>query len=647
LLQRCLRKDPKQRLRHIGDARIEVADVLASPKLSESAIAVSATTRSTRPLLPFLMGASAFIALVALAAAAYLSRRTTDVVPQPLTRLTIVTGAQPLTVNGAVRSLAISPDGTRVAWIGNNGTQLVVRALDQLEPTLIPVPGANPRGMFFSPDGQSLGVFDAGGFLRIMPVSGGPGVFVSKADGLPLGASWGSDGAIVFATQNATTGLQRVASTGGPAAVLTRPNRDRGEADHRWPQVLPGADAILFTIAPLSGGVDKSQIAVLSLKTGTQKIVLQGASDARYVSAGYLVYAGLTGAIWAVGFNLDAMEAPGNPVRVLTEAPFSSFGAADFDVAENGTLVYVRGEGQAVGRTLVWVDRNGTEEGTGIPPRAYLNPQLSPDGARVAIESRDGDGDIWIWDFARQTLRNLTLHPAADLYPVWTPDGTRVVYTSDRDGVRNLYWQAVDGSGTTERLTTSPNQQNPTAVSADGSRVVFHESGRSADLMTVTLGQDHEVRALLQTVSNEQNGTLSSDGRWLAYQSNEASQSGQSEIHVRPLVDVNSGHWQVTTGGGVRATWSRDGRELYYLTLKGALMRIPIESGPSFTPGPPTRVVEGDYYFGVAGSPRTYDVSANGRRFLMIKAVNETSTPASLVVVQRWIDELQREVQTR
>jgi serine/threonine-protein kinase len=561
--------------------------------------------------------------------------------------LTIVTGAQPLTVNGASRNLAISPDGTRVAWIGNNGTQLVVRALDQLEPTPTPVLTANPLGMFFSPDGQSLGVFDAGGNLQIMPVSGGPAVLVTKADGLPLGSSWGSDGAIVFATTNATTGLQRVASTGGPEAVLTRPNRDRGEADHRWPQVLRGSDAILFTIAPLSGGVGQSQIAVLSLKTGTQKIVLRGASDARYVSGGYLVYAGPTGAIWAVGFNLDTMEATGNPVRVLTEAPVSSFGAADFDVAENGTLVYVRGEGQAVGRTLVWVDRNGIEEGTNIPPRAYLNPRLSPDGARVAIESRDGDGDIWIWDFTRHTLRNLTLHPAADRYPVWTPDGTRIVYTSDRDGVLNLYWQAVDGSGTPERLTTSPNPQSPTAVAADGSRVVFHESGRSADLMTVTLGPDHAVRGLLQTASNEQNGTLSPDGRWLAYQSNEASQIGQFEIHVRPLVDVNSGHWQVTTGGGVRATWSRDGRELYYLTLKGALIRIPIESGPIFTPGPPTRVVEGDYYFGVAGSPRTYDVSPNGRRFLMIKPVNETSTPASLVVVQRWIDELRREVPTR
>ena len=628
LLERTLEKEHDRRIADISTAKF----LLDEPGLSAPA---RVPTRSFPWIAAAIVLAAVVIGLVTMS----LFRAGPPAATGAMTRLMITPSVnQALTVNGAERDLAISPDGSHVAWVGNNASQLFVRALDQLEPR--PVAGlGSPRGLFFSPDGRSIGFFDGSSSLRSVASNGEPVVNITRTDGMPVGASWGSDGSIVYATTNPATGLQQVPAAGGQPTVLTRPNRERGEADHRWPHVFPGGKAVLFTIIRASGGIANSEVAVLDLATGAQKTVVRGGTDARYVSSGHLLYVGANGGLWAVRFDRGRMETVGAPVLMLPQIVVSAFGAGDFDLAENGTVVYATAGGQALTRALVWVDRQGREEVIDAPQREYLNPRISPDGSRVAIEARDGDGDIWIWDFSRKTYRDLTLNPAADRYPVWTPDGSRVVFNSDRNGVMNLFWQAADGSGTPERLTESQNPQFPTAISPDGSHLVFHETATTIDLLTVMLGRGQSATPLVKTAFSESNGDISPDGRWLAYQSNE---SGTLEILVRPFPDVNDGRWQVSSSGGVRPVWSRNSRELFYLTLTGALMSVPVDSGPTFNARTPVKVVEGNYLFGVVGAPRTYDVSLDGLRFLMIRPVTASTTPASLVVVQNWTEELKR-----
>ena len=302
-------------------------------------------------------------------------------------------------------------------------------------------------------------------------------------------------------------------------------------------------------------------------------------------------------------------------------------------------------------RTLVWVDRMGKEEPIAAPPRGYVYPRLSPDGTRVAVAAIDQEQDIWIWDLRRATLTRLTLEPGVNQYPVWTPDGRRIIFTSDRaGGVANLWWQAADGTGAAERLTTSSNAQVPTGISPDGTQVVFTEPtptmGR--DLLRLALDGSRRVTPLLQTKFDERNGIVSPDGRWLAYESDS---SGRFEIYVRPFPNAGGGQWQVSTGGGTRPLWARSGKELFFFGPDGALMRVGVEaSGATWNAGTPTKLLEGRYFTGGGvNTGRTYDVSPDGQRFLMIKApgADSAAAPPSIIVVQHWDEELKRVVPTR
>ena len=309
--------------------------------------------------------------------------------------------------------------------------------------------------------------------LKKVAVTGGPAVTLATLDTAgPSGATWGPDDTIIVATNSVETGLQRVAAAGGPLTVLTRPDRAKGEADHFWPEMLPGGRAVLFTITALTGGLDAAQVAVLDLQTGTRKMLVRGGSHAHYVSSGHLVYLA-AGALQAVPFDVARLETHGTPVPVVTDVETTIRGAVLAVVADDGTLAYVSGSAAGTPRTLVWVDREGHETPIAAPPRPYFLPALSPDGTRVAVFANDQERDLWLWDLGRTTLTRLTFTPGVDVVQVWTPDSRRLIFTSERAGVRNLFWQAADGSGAAERLTESPNTQYPTAVSPDGRRLVF------------------------------------------------------------------------------------------------------------------------------------------------------------------------------
>jgi len=319
-------------------------------------------------------------------------------------------------------------------------------------------------------------------------------------------------------------------------------------------------------------------------------------------------------------------------------------------LGRDGTLVYVAGGPARRGArtTLVWVDRQGGEMPIAAPPRAYVFPRVSPDGTRVAVTVIDETVDLWVWDLKRPTLTPVTSGPGSSANPIWMSDGRRVVFTSNRAGVLNLFSQKADGTGTVERLTESPNIQNATAVTPDGLWVVFTEaSAKSAyDVMALRLDGTHQILPLVQTPFDERNGIVSPDGRWLAYEAND---SGAFE-NVRPYPDVTRERWPVSTNGGTQPLWARGGRELFYVAPDGALMRVAVTAGPAWTAGAPTKALEGRYVVNPVslGLYRNYDLAADGQRFLMLKASSDVpSAPPQIIVVQHFDEELKRLVPTK
>ena len=585
-IRRCLQKDPRQRVQAIGDVRLALEGAFETALPQTAAPAGVAEWRRVA-----LVGVAATIASGAIIGTlVWVAMRPA---PPRVSRLQLTpAGTAALSIGWNERDLAITPDGSRLIYVGNQGTQIFVRALDALAP--VAVFTGRVTGLFVSPDGQWIG-FREGPVLKKVAVAGGPAVTVAAIDTAgSSGATWGPDDTIIVATNSVDTGLQRVSAAGGPLTVLTRPDRAQGEADHFWPEMLPGGRAVLFTITSLTGGLDVAQVAILDLQTGARRTLVRGGSHAHYVSSGHLVFAA-AGTLRAVPFDLARLETRGTPVTVVPDVITTIKGGVNAVVAGDGTLAYVLGTVEGTPRTLVWVDRQGHETPIPAPPRPYLLPALSPDGSRVAVFANDQERDLWLWDFSRTTLTRLTATPGVDVIQVWTPDSRRLIFTSERAGVRNLFWQAADGTGAVERLTESPDTQYPTGVSPDGRRLIFTDESPTTvnDVMMIELEGARRVTPLVQSPFNEQNGTVSPDGRWLAYEAND---SGRFEIYVRPFPEVNSGRWQVSTTGGTRPIWARSGQGLVYVSPTGALMGVGVARGPSWAATTPTLVVKEGYF---------------------------------------------------
>ena len=508
LIQRCLARDRRERLADMSVALF----VMTEPSLvTERPRTLAASHLRTQRWLGRRLVIPTAVAIVVGAAAGigvWLAMRPSA--PRVARFALSPTGAAALALDQVSIDLAITRDGTHIVYkgVGTNGNQFFVRALNRLEPTPLTGLGA-PHAPFLSPDGQWIGFVDVGSSvgLKKVAITGGPVLPVCGLDGQSRGAVWSDDGSIIFATSLPATGLQRVSSAGGEPTVLTTPDGQRGEIDHIWPQFLPGGRSVLFTITT-TGGIEASQVAVLDLRTGAQKTLLRGGSQAQFVPSGHLVYAA-AGTLRAVAFDLDRLEVIGTPVPVLPQVVTLPTGVAEFDIARDGTLAYASGGvGAAAARTLMWVDRQGHEESiTAAPARAYVTPRLSPDGMRVALEVRDQAADIWVWDFGRETLTRVTHDPGIDWAPAWTPDGRRVVFSSQLGGgVSSLFMGAADGSGAVERLTHSGNIQLPSAVSPDGRHVIFGEGSAATadDVMMLTLDKDHRVQPLVQTPFSEE-----------------------------------------------------------------------------------------------------------------------------------------------
>ena len=650
LLARCLKKEPKVRLQAIGEARAQI-DELISGAPDEMPIAVVAQPASVSRRRSAVVASMTLLVGAAVAAiATWALTRTAPAKVQPMRFALVSTAAQALAVSANDRDLVLSADGAHLVYVSGNDAQVMVRAIDQLD--AVPLRGIiGARSPFLSPDGRWVGFFTgAGGELKKVSIAGGPALPLCPITNGARGASWGPDDTIVFATNDASTGLLRVAASGGEPKVLTRPDIAHGEADHVFPSVLPGGRAVLFTILPSGGAIETAQVAVLDLTTGHYKTLIHGGSQAEYVEPGYLVYA-LAGTLRAVRFDPAKLDVLSDPVPVVESVTTLASGAAEFSVSRQGALVYVPGGATGGTRSLMWVTRQGHEDPiAAAPSRGYISPRLSPDGTRVAVYIADQQSDIWILDLAHQTLTRLTDAPSIDQYPVWTPDSRRVIFSSNRAGITNLFWQAADNTGTVDRLATSPSAQFPISISPDGTRLIVRETATKtgADLRVLRLDASatapappRQTEPLVQTTFNEDNGEISPDGHWLAYQSNEG---GQFQISVRPFPNVDSGHWTISTTGGTKPLWARTGKELFYIDGTSAVTSVPIQTVPTFSNGTPTKVFEGRYY--TSASSRTYDVSPDGQRFLMIKATSNDQAP-SMVIVLNWLEELKARLPAR
>ncbi len=547
-------------------------------------------------------------------------------------------------------TFAVSPDGRYIAITGGtprlSSTPVVLAplflwSLNSGEAT--PLPGTEGAFRpFWSPDGRSIG-FVADGALKRVDIVGSPAQTILSEGAGNWSGAWSSSGVILF--QGAGGGFYQVPSGGGEPVPVTRAP---DELHHEDPVFLPDGRHFLYCMH--SRGLDLAETYVGWLDATPEEQAttpLLGAGGGRFVENseggdGWLLFP-RQGTLLAQRFDPAALELTGDAVPVAAEVG-GICGA--YSASANGDLLVYSAEtgpGVVGPRMLVWVDREGEEEALDAPPRAYYNPSISPEGNRVAVYINDDDLDIWIWDFERKTLTRSTFDPSADRTAIWTPDGERLVFRSERDGVSNLFWKKADGTGQVERLTTSPNRQVAFSVSPDGQTLVFAEARGPTpaedDLHIVFLKGGSEAEVLLRTESLERAGRISPDGRWLAYHSNE---SGTNEIYVHPFPDVESGRWQVSTAGGTRPQWGPDGRELFYVSADLQLMRVPIRTEGTFSYGSPEALFSYRPYFNY------FDVSADGQRFLMIRPVaadSDGEAPTQRIkVVLNFFEELKERV---
>jgi serine/threonine-protein kinase len=636
LLERCLAKDPKQRLRDVGDARFEIEKALALPSVPPVVTHVPAAGRTTTRWVAVVAGT----AVLSGTAVWMLTLRSSPAQSElwSVSRLAISPPAGvPLAVDAA--RVAVSPDGRSVAYVAGRGRhqQIYLRDLDQFDS--IPIPGtegaSNP---FFSPDSQWLG-FSAPGGLKKVPRRGGTPLTITEAAALVTWASeprWQADDTILF-TPTLGAGIWRVSAAGGtPSAVTTLADT---ELSHRWPQTLPGGKTLLFSAFT---GSDDAQIFAQSLETGQRRPLVKG-SGASYLPTGHLVYV-QAGTLMAMPFDSARLEATGPAVAVLSgvmemsrlrngtlanQAPQVGFSAA-------GTMAFVPAI-KPRQTALTWVGRAGGEMPTGASGGTYYQPRISPDGGRVAVTVRGVDrDDVWLYDLTRETWSRFTSQ-GNNAFPVWAQDGRRLTYVSDKAGLDNMYWKPLDGRGPEERLVASERPNYPFSWSRDGALLFVSISLRSAqDLWVLRTAGERKADAFLETPFVEGAPALSPDGRCVAYVSGE---SGRNEIHVRQFPDSGE-KLTISTEGGNEPVWSRNGRELFYRS-GDAMMAVEVTTNPVLSASKPRRLFEQPYELSSALWP-DYDVSPDGQRFLMVKMVDESEAPAQINVVLNWFDELKR-----
>ncbi len=627
LLVRCLRKDPKLRLRDIGEARI---------LLDEPSDAMPPARAPWRSRAPWVAAVASLALAIVLGGLLWKATRSAE---RPLLRFQADLGPEAVAANRL--TAVISPDGTRLAYLVRNGENevLATRRMDQPRPAILPGT-ENAADPFFSADGQWIG-FATGGYLKKVSIHGGaPAVLCPVA--IERGASWGDDGNIVFASSVA--GLASVPAAGGIPRLLTKP-AEKGESTHRYPQILPGGQAVLFTGVASYGGFDDANLEVLFLRTGETRVVQRGGYFGRYLPSGHLVFVH-QGSLFAVPFDLSRYQTRGTPAPILDDvAANPNSGGGQLDFSRTGTLVYLSGKPLAGEGALFWLDAAGKKEPLFSSPN-LASPRFSPDGKRLAFS---GAG-ISVYDLARGAVTRLTADGSpSHQFPVWTPDGSHVVYSS----VDGIWSVRSDGSGEPQ-LLHRPTTGNavPWSFSPDGRRLAFYQPGPGGhDLWTLPLDPANPDRPkpappelFLATRADHLEPSFSPDGKWLAYSANEG---GVNHVFVRPFPEgaQGGGQAQISTDPGRFPVWSRTSRELFYVAFDDRIMVVPYTaSGQSFTPGKARFWAGGP--LAITGYASPYDLAPDGKRFAVTPAADRSNRGEKanlhLTFLLNFFDELER-----
>ncbi len=597
VVAKCLNKDPDDRWQSAHDVADQLRWIGTSPSMPAIAPRARSLGRS---------GMLWLLAAIVLTSGMLVAWRMIDIsrVEPAVQRLDIALPPQTLLERAGRAMLAISPDGTRVVYGApfQGERRLFLRALDRFAAS--PIPGSErPQCPFFSPDGAWIAFF-SDGFLKKAPMSGGAPITICSAPNA-RGGTWSEDQTIYF-TPYPSGGVFRVSASGGTPVQLSRPDKSRNELSHRWPHVLPDGKHLLVTVK--SGDIasfDEASIVALSVRDGSMTTILEGGTDAAYLPSGHLVFA-RGDALYAVPFDASSLRVTGAPVRVLDGVlTWADTGWSAYAFSNNGSLVYVPAVGTIRWR-LMAIDRTGhsTDIATGLPN--VVTPRLSPDQRTVAIDVGAANDDIALVDVARGTTTRLSFEPGNEASPVWTPDGTHVLYASELpvEGMHRIVMRAADGGGQLEELARSADAILPWSISSDGKTLAYVDATPSnrRDIWLLSLA-DHTKRAMLETPFDEAAPAFSPDARWLAYESNE---SGRYEVYVRSVA-TGGGRVQISVDGGSSAHWSKDGRELFYWN-QNAMYGVTIESGPPLRAARPVRLFPQR-----KDVDQDYDVMADGR----------------------------------
>jgi serine/threonine-protein kinase len=653
-VRRCLAKDPEERWQSARDLLLELEWISESdPRAGEGTLPASRSR--SRELLAWSAALVLAIATVVAGMAWWRTRGRAPLLPRMELSMELPSGNIIDRFRGG--QPAVSPDGTRTIvidsdWAGNYS--LAMRALDQ--DRFVHVPGADGGGMpFFSPDGQWFG-FSAGDKLKKLPLQGGAPVTLCDVGPFPGGASWGDDGTIVFSrTMVSPSGLVGVSSAGGAVVPVTQIDPEKGEVAHVWPQVLPGSRSILFTTYVQSGSSlnGDGRIDVFDRRTGERKVVVPAGAFGRYLASGHLVYV-LGTTLWAVPFDLADLTVHGAAQPVLEGVNGDAYHGGEFACSDTGTLAYVSSN---VSRTfafsLWWLDANGRTEPLHTPPGLYENPHFSPDGKHLAFEVAlaGSRADIWVKDLERDTVSKVTHLPGRNNWPLWTPDGKGLVFTSSDHAAEGLYWTRADGSSSHRLLEYKTDMPIAGSFTPDGKRLAYYQASADRSHLEIrtaafeTSGERPvlgESELFTKSSSSEALPLVSPDGGWIAYMSEE---SGKAEVYVRKYPGPG-GKVQVSSGGGSHPIWSLAEPRLYFLSPDLRIMEVEYPATSDvFAPTKPR--VWSERRLASLGGCYPYDLAPDGKRFAVVLNPGDEgglgrNPTDSVLVVLNFFDELRR-----
>ncbi len=663
LLAHCLEKNARLRLRDIGDARIALERSLTAREWSTTALTRAGGMPASVALRPIAHW-GLVLALAIFAAMGWLwprIERTDTTRPESAARTPIFAALNDNTLpargeHGGNHTLAISPDGSRVAFLGRDASgrnRLYLRELQRPAARVVSGELLDVLEPFFAPDGLEVGFYARGKLYKVHVGGGGAPVALVDLPAPPKGAAWGPDGILLCPASNA--GLSVVPAAGGELHSLSVPDPARDEVCHRWPDLLPGGRYVLMTIKTRTlATFDDADIALLDRHSGTWSTLIRGGSYARYCETGHILYA-RGGALLAVPFDLGTLSVTG-PAVTLLEGVLTKpgSGVAQFAAARRvPTLVYVPGGASETMSELVWITRSGAVELIGAPQRTYNSAVGSPDGTRIALGSFGASDAVFVYDIARGNVARAT-YDGNCANPAWMPDGKRIVYSSDFAGPVALYASPADGSGGAEKVLGAPSSDFEVVPTQPVPTLVYSSAG---DILLKPMGAEDPPRPLLASSFVEARPAVSPDGRWIAYQSDE---SGQTEIYVRPF-PAGEGKWQVSLAGGSDPAWSPDGRELFFHASDGgtpAVFSAAVAAEVGGTSSAPSTAASG----GDVGAIRTatpvklFDrpprvsvgpPTRDGQRFLGLRALDPPFKADQVLAVLNWDVELAQRASAR